>query len=408
MTEVDVLIVGAGHAGGMAAITLRQAGFTGSILMLGEEAEPPYERPPLSKAYLKNELETERLFLRKPSYWQEHHIDLMMNSRVARVTPTAQCVDTDDGRVWRYQHLIWATGGRPRPLVCEGAALQGVHYVRSIKNVRALKSELQAKSRLVVIGGGYIGLEVAASARKIGAHVSVVELQPHLLARVTSPPVADFFATKHRAEGVEIYTGTGVTGLAGSDRVEAVMLSSGQIIAADVVVVGIGIIPNVEPLAAAGIACDNGVHVDAQGRTADAHIFAIGDCAQHPNIFANGARIRLESVQNAVDQAKLVAAVCLGKAYDYADVPWFWSDQYDIKLQTAGLCLGYDQIVLRGEPTQAPFSVVYLRDGQMIAIDCLNNIRDFMAAKQLIAKKFRPDIAKLADPAIQLKTLLSD
>ncbi len=402
-----VLIAGAGHAGGMAAIALRQAGFTQSITIVGEESDPPYERPALSKAYFKDEIAQERLYLRKQSYWAEHDITIISNREVVRVRPERLEADVCDGRTLEYTSMIWATGGRARKLTITGSTLPGVFYLRSLADVTAIKSALATGKKIVVIGGGYIGLEVAASARKLGHAVTVIEALPRVLARVTSEPVSRFMESKHRAEGVDVKLGVGVEAIVGSTQVTGVKLADGTVVAADIVIVGIGIIPNTEALERTGIVCKNGVLVDAQCRTSDPNIFGIGDCAHHPNIYASGDLIRLESVQNAVDQAKIVAGVIMGTAKNYTELPWFWSDQYNIKLQTAGLLNGHDQIVIRGDATQSPFSVVYLKNGQIIAIDAINSIKDFMGAKTLITAKVKPDIERLANTAVSLKDLMS-
>lgn len=405
--KCDVLIAGAGHAGGMAAVALRQSGFTGVITMVGEESEPPYERPALSKAYLKDELAAERLYLRKQSYWAGNNITHIGNREVARVRPERCEVDLCDGRTIAYQYLIWATGGRVRKLTIFGNTLPGVFYLRTLADVTRIKAALFKDAKIVVVGGGYIGLEVAASARQLGLNVTVIEALPRVLARVTSEPISRFMEAKHRSEGVDVRLGIGVESIEGNTKVTGIKLADATVIPADIVIVGIGIIPNTEVLERAGITCKNGVLVDAQCRTSDSNIYGIGDCAHHPNIYADGDLIRLESVQNAVDQAKIVANVISGSAKDYTELPWFWSDQYNIKLQTAGLLSGHDQIVVRGDANKAPFSVVYLKQGQVIAIDAINSIKDFMGAKALIIAKAKPSITQLVDVNVALKDLMT-
>jgi len=406
VVERDVLIVGAGHAGAMAAIGLRQNSFSGSIAMVGDEAALPYERPPLSKAYLTGALEQHRLYLRKAEFWQERDIDVRLNTAVAHLNAQERTATLANGEVIRFNWCILATGGRARPLPVPGADLPGVHYLRTLADVDGIRASLKPGARLAVIGGGYIGLEVAASARKLGHEVTLIEALDRVLARVTSPVVSRFFEAKHRAEGVDVRLNIGVAAIEGSAQVTGVRLSSGEVVPADAVVVGIGIIPNCELAIEAGIACDNGIVVDELCRTANPEIFAIGDVARHPNVFAPGP-LRVESVQNAVDQAKTVVGVITGNPVAYADLPWFWSDQYDIKLQSAGLAIDYDEIVVRGSPDASPFSVCYLRGGTLIAIDCINSIKDFMAAKKLITSKAAPDRARLADPAVALKDLMA-
>lgn len=404
VVERDVLIVGGGHAGAMAAIGLRQNGFSGSITMVGDEAALPYERPPLSKAYLNGSLEQHRLYLRKAEFWQDRDIDVRLGTPVTRLDAQDRTATLSTGEIIRFTWCILATGGRARPLPVPGAELAGVHYLRTLTDVDGIRASLAPGARLAVIGGGYIGLEVAASARKLGHDVTLIEALDRVLARVTSPVVSRFFEAKHSAEGVNVLLNTGVTAIEGGDRVTGVRLSSGELVPADAVVVGIGIIPNCELAVETGLACDNGIVVDELCRTANPNIFAIGDVARHPNVFAPGP-LRLESVQNAVDQAKTVVGVITGNPVPYADLPWFWSDQYDVKLQTAGLAIDYDEIVVRGSSSASPFSVCYLRNGTLVAIDCINSIKDFMAAKKLIASQAAPDRARLADPSIALKDL---
>lgn len=404
VVERDVLIVGGGHAGAMAAIGLRQKGFTGSVAMVGDETALPYERPPLSKAYLTGALEQNRLYLRKAEFWQERDIDVRLGATVARLNAAEKTATLSTGETLRFNWCILATGGRVRPLPVPGADLPGVHYLRTLADVDGIRDSLKPGARLAVIGGGYIGLEVAASARKLGHEVALIEALDRVLARVTSPVVSRFFEARHRLEGVDVRLDTGVAAIEGEARVAGVRLASGEVIPADAVVVGIGIIPNCELAIEAGLACDNGIVVDEFCRTANPDIFAIGDVARHPNQYAPGP-VRVESVQNAVDQAKTVVGVITGNPVAYADLPWFWSDQYDIKLQTAGLAIDYDEIIVRGSPEQAPFSACYLRDGKLVAIDCINSIKDFMAAKKLITTGVVLDRARLADPAVALKDL---
>jgi 3-phenylpropionate/trans-cinnamate dioxygenase ferredoxin reductase component len=404
--ETDVLIVGSGQAGGSAAQNLRKMGYAGRILMIGDEAEPPYQRPPLSKAYFTGEMSAERLFLLKDTVWSERQIERITLREVVRVRPARREADLCDGRSISYQWMVWATGGRARTIPCPGNTLPGVFYLRSIADVTKIKAALTPDTRLCVIGGGYIGLEVAASARKLGHSVTVVEALDRVLARVTSEQVSRFMENVHRDHGTQIRLGVGVEAIDGTACVTGVKLADGTHIPCDMVIVGIGIIPNVEALERADISCSNGVIVDAHCRTSDPHILAIGDCAAHPNVFAGGNVIRLESVQNAADQARVAASVIMGMPESYADLPWFWSDQYDVKLQTAGLARDYDQIVLRGAGAATPFAVCYLRGDKLIAIDTMNSLKDFMAAKALIAKSIPVDPVQLADPAVELKSLL--
>ena len=406
MQHYDVLIVGGGHGGAQAAIALRTQGFAGSIAILGREDEPPYERPPLSKEYLAREKPFERLYLRPREYWADKAVDLLLGREVTAVDPAARQVTCADGAVLAYGELVWATGGDPRRLTCPGAELAGVHYVRTRADVDALMAELPGVSRAVVIGGGYIGLEAAAVLTKLGKAVTLIEALPRVLARVAGEDLSRFYEAEHRAHGVDLRTGCGVEALLGEGRVAGVRLADGTELPGDVVIVGIGIIPCVEPLLSAGAEGGNGVLVDGQCRTSLPHVFAIGDCAAHANGFAEGAVIRLESVQNANDQATVVAKVITGQEASYGATPWFWSNQYDLKLQTVGLSTGHDATVLRGDPAARSFTVVYLKQGQVIALDCVNCAKDYAQGRKLVEQRVAADPAALADPAIPLKELV--
>lgn len=402
----DVLIVGAGQGGAQAAISLRQGGFTGSIMMIGDEPYVPYERPPLSKEYLAGEKAFERILLRPADFWEARGVTLKLGVRISRVDPQAHVAITDDGEEIGYRHLIWAAGGYPRPLPLPGGDLAGLHLIRTRTQVDALRADVADAQDVVIIGGGYIGLEAAAVLAKAGKHVTVLEAQERVLARVAAKPISRFYEAEHRAHGVDVRTSIGISALEGEDgRVARVILGDGSVLPAQVVIVGIGLLPHQAVLAEAGAHCVNGVEVDASCRTSLPDIFAIGDCASHPNPFAGGERVRLESVPNAIEQAKIVASVILGDPQPYHAVPWFWSHQYDLKLQTAGLSIGYDAALVRGVPASRSFSLIYLRQGQVIAIDTVNCIKDFMAGKLLIEKGVRADPALLADPNVPLKTL---
>jgi 3-phenylpropionate/trans-cinnamate dioxygenase ferredoxin reductase component len=407
MNKADVIIVGAGHGGAQAAIVLRQSGFEGSIALIGREDEPPYERPPLSKDYLAREKPFERLYLRPLAFWAEKGIDLMLSTEVTAVDPVAQCVTLSNGDAMGYGDLIWATGGDPRKLNCPGSDLAGIHAVRDRKDVDAIMAELDQPGRVgrvVVIGGGYIGLEAAAVLTKLGKPVTLFETLPRVLARVAGEALSVFFEAEHRAHGVDLRTGIGVVAIEGeAGQVTGVRLSDDNVVPADMVIVGIGIIPAVAPLIAAGASGSNGVDVDAQCRTSLPHIYAIGDCAAHSNGFAQGAVIRLESVQNANDQAKVAAQAICGTNQAYSATPWFWSNQYDLRLQTVGLSSGHDQAVMRGDPATRSFSIIYLRDGQVIALDCVNMVRDYAQGRKLVEQGTTLTPAQAADVSVPLK-----
>ena len=399
----DVVIVGGGHGGAAQAAQLRQRGFAGSIAIITAEPELPYERPPLSKEYLAGEKSFERMLLRPPAFWAERQVDIHTGTRVTAVDAAAQRLETSAGGI-SYGHLVWAGGGDARHLACPGHDLAGIHAIRTRADVDALKAELKAPRRVAVIGGGYIGLESAAVLTKLGHRVTVFEAMDRVLARVAGEALSRFYEAEHRAHGVVIETGAQVAALTGdAGRVSGVTLADGRHFAADLVIVGIGIVPAVQPLLAAGAAGGNGVRVDDHCRTSLPGVFAIGDCALHVNAFAGGAEIRLESVQNAADMAATVARLLTGDPAPYHAVPWFWSNQYDLRLQTMGLSLGHDATVLRGDPASRSFSLVYLRQGKVIALDCVNAARDYVQGKALVEQGIIVPAAALADTATPLK-----
>ncbi|MEQ8269720.1 FAD-dependent oxidoreductase [Algiphilus sp.] len=405
-SDQHYVIVGAGQAGAEVASELRKRGFEGQISLIGDEPVAPYRRPPLSKAYFSGDAEADSLLVLKPPQLEKNGIDLLSGVTVDAIDRATHTVTLSDGRSLQYDKLALTTGGRARPLPCPGNDLDGVFLLRSLADVDAIRAHCNAETRMAIVGGGFIGLEVAASARKAGMAVTVVETLDRVLARVTAPVVSAFFERIHREAGVDLRTGVRVEAIEGTTKVEGVRLGDGSVIPADVVVVGIGLIPNVELAEAAGLEVDNGIVVDACAQTSDPDIVAAGDCANHPNRFA-GERIRLESVQNAMEQARVAAGTMLGAESPYDAVPWFWSDQYDCKLQMAGLSVGYDDIVLRGDPAaEKRFSAFYLRDGQLIAADSVGRPQDFMFAKKLVTLNIAPDRAKLADPEVPLKAFL--
>jgi len=403
----DVLIVGAGHGGAQAALALRQHKYAGSVALLGDEPDPPYERPPLSKEYFSGEKSFERILIRPQAIWAERDIELQLLRRVVAVDPAEQNVVLSDGSRIGYGKLIWATGGAPRRLSCSGSDLMGVHNVRTRADADRMLAETPKVQNVVVIGGGYIGLEAAAVLAKLGKQVTVLEAMDRVLARVAGEPLSRFYEAEHRAHGVEIHLNAQMDCLIGHDGwVTGVRMSDGSVLPADMVVVGIGIVPAVEPLIAAGAASGNGVEVDEFCQTSLPNIYAIGDCAIHANPFAGGQRIRLESVQNANDQAITAARHIAGDAAPYHAVPWFWSNQYDLKLQTIGLSLGYDEVVVRGQSAARSFTLVYLSKGKVLALDCVNSVKDYVQGKALVITQATPDKSVLANPEIPIKSLL--
>ena len=409
MDNADVVIVGTGHGGAQAAIALRQQGHEGSIVMVGRDSEPPYERPPLSKEYLAGDKPFERIMIRPAKFWADKDVELRLGKSVSEVDWMAHEVVLSDGSRIGYRKLIWAGGGDPRRLSCPGASLKGVHAVRDKRDVDTIMAALeQGARRFVVIGGGYIGLEAAAVLRKLDCEVTLLEALPRVLARVAGEELSRFVEAEHRAHGVDLRLETAVEAIEGDDgKVTGVKLADGEVIPCDAVIVGIGIVPAVAPLIAAGAAGSNGVDVDVYCRTTLDDVYAIGDCAAHANPFADQAVIRLESVQNANDMANTVARAIMGDKQPYHALPWFWSNQYDLRLQTAGLSLDYDQAILRGDPETRKFSVVYLKEGKPIAFDCVNNTKDYVQGRKLIENEIDDvDLELLADPEVPLKELL--
>lgn len=396
-----VVVVGAGQAGASCVARLRNQGFDGQITLIGSEPVPPYQRPPLSKAYLLGDMALERLFLRPESFYADQNIDLRLGVTVEAIDPNARRI-TVDGANLPYDHLVLTTGSTPRRLPAAiGGDLAGVLTMRDLADADAMAARVTEGARVLIVGGGYIGLEAAAVAAKRGLKVTLVEMAPRILQRVAAPETSAYFRDLHRAHGVEILEETGLVRLIGDGQVTGAELSDGSVLDVDFVVVGVGITPNIALAETAGLEIDNGIAVDAQGRTSDPHIWSAGDCASFPY---RGARIRLESVPNAIDQAEVVADNIMGAGTDYVAKPWFWSDQYDVKLQIAGLNTGYDRIVSRvGEGTA---SFWYYRGAELLAVDAMNDPRGYMIGKRLIEAGKSPDPDAIADPDTVLKTLL--
>jgi 3-phenylpropionate/trans-cinnamate dioxygenase ferredoxin reductase component len=406
--SADIVIVGSGHGGAQAAIALRQAGHDAPIIMLSRDRTPPYERPPLSKEYLSGEKPLERILIRPESFWAERGIDLRLGTNVAEVDWMAHEVVTGAGARIGYRKLICAGGGDARRLSCPGGDCAGIHTVRHRTDVDALRSELEAGARrAVVIGGGYIGLEAAAVLKKLGCEVTLLELQPRLLSRVAGETLSGFFLQEHRRQGIDVRLETGIERIEErAGRAAAVVTTAGDVIPAEIVIVGIGIVAAVGPLLAAGASGSNGLDVDEFCRTTLDDIYAIGDCAAHANPYADNAVIRLESVQNAHDMAACVARGIMGNPEPYDALPWFWSNQYDLKLQTVGLSLGHDAEVIRGSLEERSFSIVYLREERVIALDCVNRMRDYAQGRKLVEARAQIDLDLLADSNVALKDML--
>ncbi len=408
MTDQGVLIIGAGQAGSQVAASLRQGGFDGDITIVGDEPALPYQRPPLSKAYLKGELEEERLYLKPAEWYEAQQVRTITNESVSAVDVKKNTAVTSSGQTLNFDHLVFATGSRNRQLPLEGASLENVFGLRSLKDVDQLRPHVTKGKNLVIIGAGYIGLETAAVASGLGANVTVLELAERVLARVTSPVISAFYTKLHESHGVTITTKTSATSINSSGgAVESITLSDGQILPCDALLIGIGILPNIELAEEAGIACEDGILVDHEARTNIPHVFAAGDCAKRV-IQPYNVSGRLESVHNAIEQGKKVAAAIIGKPMPKIDCPWFWSDQYDVKLQIAGLSSGYDNYVTRGAIEDKKFAVFYFKDDVLIAADAINSPPEFMTAKRLILAQAKADPDRLADSAQSLKEIAAD
>ncbi len=401
-----VVIIGAGQAGCDLTAALRQQGYEGRIVMIGEEPALPYRRPPLSKAYLSGEMTEEQLYIKPASTYEKQNVEVITGARVESVDREAKNVTLANGEVIGYSKLAFCTGGHARRLPLPGAEKPNVHYVRTVADIEKLKAQFLPGKRLLIIGGGYIGLEAAAVGIKKELKVTLVEAMPRLLARVTGPELSEYYYGVHTAKGVDIKLGAGVDVLEGGELVERVVLADGTRLDADVIIVGIGLIPNTELAEAAGLEVDNGILVDQQCRSSDPDIFAAGDCANHDHGFLL-RRMRLESVPNASEGARVIAATICGKEAVHNGAPWFWSDQYDLKLQMVGLNQGYEEVVIRGSMDENSFSAFYLANGVIISADTVNRPKDFMMAKKLVTGRVKADAAKLSDESVELKSLIA-
>ncbi|MFK7913787.1 MAG: NAD(P)/FAD-dependent oxidoreductase [Pseudomonadales bacterium] len=397
-----VIIVGAGHAAGQAVASLRQEGYTDAITIIGDEPHVPYQRPPLSKHYLAGTQGLERVYLRPEKFYGDKDITLKLGTSVASINPAEKSVTTDGDETLEYDKLILATGSRPRKLSIPGSDLAGIHYLRTIADVDAIRAEMGAGKKIVIVGGGYIGLEVASVCVEAEMEVHVLEMESRILQRVTTAEMSAYYHQLHSSRGVNLHVDTLVSGFEGTDRVERVVCGD-RTFDADLVIVGIGIVPNVELAEAAGIICDNGIVVNERCETSAKDVYSAGDCTNHPNPVA-GRRLRLESVPNAMEQARVSAANICGNPKVYDAIPWFWSDQYELKLQMVGFSTEGDTQVLRGDQASNQFAVFYLKDGKVVAADAVNSPKEFMVCKQMLGKPV--DAAQLADPETDLKELL--
>lgn len=399
-----IAIVGAGQAGAEVAISLRQKKFAGRIVLIGDEAQPPYKRPPLSKAFLTGAMPASQLVLAPQANLERAGIEFLTGARATQIDREARQLHLVDGRRLHYDKLVLATGGWARRLAAPGADKPNIFTLRSLGDAEALRRQLLPGRRLAVIGGGFIGLEVAASARKLGLAVIVLENQSRILAKVTAPEISAFLDQLHRNHGVEIRCAVAASAFLGESEATAVALADGSLVPADLFLIGVGLLPHVELAEEAGLEVDNGIVVDARLQTSDPLIFAVGDCANAPNSFAR-RRLRLESVQNAVEQGRHVAAALLGETKIYESIPWFWSDQYDVKLQMVGLIDGYDRLALRGDPDMGSFSAFFLRENRVVAVHALNRPQDFLLGKKIVAAALPLTAETLSDEKIPLAAL---
>ncbi len=400
-----ILIVGGGQAGAQAIETLRREGFDGRLILVNDEPQLPYQRPPLSKKFLSGEMTADRLAFRHQAFYDEHRIELKLGVRAATLDAPGRLVSLSNGETVHYDRLLLCLGAVSRRLTCPGADLAGVQYLRDIADIPPIQAKLKPGARVLIIGGGYIGLETAATARKIGCLVTVLEMADRVMNRVVASNVSAYFEHEHRTQGVKIVCNTRVVHLEGNGHVERVVCADGSSYEADLLVVGVGAVANMQLASAGGLDCDNGIVVDEYCRTSDPHIYAAGDCTNHPSRRYE-MRVRLESVDNAFEQARTAALNLLDRPTIHDRVPWFWSDQFDNKLLIVGLSQGHDQQVTRGDPATRSFSVCYLKGGELQALEAVNNAKDYMAARKLIADRARPDLDRLADPAIALKEVV--
>ena len=400
------VIIGASHAGSSLATAVRKEGWQGRIIVIGDETVMPYHRPPLSKALLMGEKTPDQLEIFKPTVYEKANIEFRLGVSVEKIDRNAQTVLLNNGESIAYDKLGLCTGARVRRLDIPGANLKGVHYLRTLADAQAIGAAVKPGGKAVIVGGGYIGLETAASLRKLGMDVTVLEMMNRILERVTAPELSAYYSDLHSRHGVNIVVNAQALELRGQDHVQQVVCNEGRTLDADLVIIGIGVIPNTELAADAGLEINSGIVVDDLAQTADANIVAVGDCTNHPNDLL-GYRLRLESVPNAMEQAKAAAASICGQQKPYHALPWFWSDQYNIKLQIAGMNRGYESVVVRGEPSTDQFVAWYLKGDQVLAADCINSPKEFMLAKKIIGQKTKVNPSDLANPGVDLNTLLS-
>ncbi|MDX1692302.1 MAG: FAD-dependent oxidoreductase [Ketobacteraceae bacterium] len=399
------IIIGASHAGASLANAVRKEGWQGKILVIGDENNMPYHRPPLSKALLNGEKTADQIELFKSTVYEKSHIEFKLGVKVESIDRENKTITLNNGETLSYDKLGLCTGARVRELPIPGHDLEGIYYLRTLADAQAIQSQVKEGNKAVIVGGGYIGLETAASLRKLGMEVTVLEMMHRVLERVTAPELSEYYTKLHESHGVKIYTEAQAIEFKGDGKVQQVVCNDDLVLDADMVIVGIGVIPNTELAEAAGLQAENGILVDEFAQTADPDIVAAGDCTNHPNDLL-GFRLRLESVPNATEQARTAASSICGKQKAYHSLPWFWSDQYDVKLQIAGFNLGYEHVVLRGNPDDNQFVAWYLKGDEILAADCINSSKEFMQAKKIIANKIPLSDELLADANNDLKALV--
>ena len=400
-----IVIAGAGQAAIQSAVSLRKFGYEGSITIIGEESHPPYQRPPLSKDYLLGKTQLDRVHLKKEAFYEENKIELIINTRVESIDRKRKTVSLSNKENLDYGKLIIAAGSRVRKLDVPGVDKNGIHYLRGLDDANALKENLKEGKKLVIVGAGYIGLEVAAVAASLKIETSVIDIADRVMSRTVDPLISDYYHSLHKNSGVNIHLKHGLKSITGEGNVEKVFCTNNLELDADIVVIGAGVIPNDELALTAGLTCENGIVVNEFGQTEDKNIYACGDCTNHPNKIL-GRKLRLESVHNAMEQSKAVASSIMGLKEPYNQVPWFWSDQYDHKLQIVGLSGDHDEVIMRGSKSEQSFLLFYLKNKEIIAVNAINSSKEFLISKKLVANKviISPDI--ISDQSVQLNDLL--
>ena len=401
----NLVIIGTGQSAAQCALTLRRNMFKDHITMIGEEKHLPYQRPPLSKEFLSGEVSLERVFMKSKEFFDQNDVTIFTSTPVISIDRNKKILSLSNQEDLTYNKLVIATGSRVRKLNVEGSSLKNISYLRSIEDANRLKEYFKFGKKLVIVGAGYVGLEVAATAVKKGINVTLIEMENRIMSRTVDPVISKYFDSLHRQNGVEIFLEAALEKFEGKDAVERVICSNGQIIEADGVLIGVGILPNQELAESAGLNCNNGILVDEFGKTEDTSIFACGDCTNHPNTYLN-KNLRLESVHNALEQAKTVAMSLLGKQEKYNQVPWFWSDQYDKKLQIVGFSDDHDELVIRGSIEEDNFMLFFLKEGKLIAVNSVNNPKEFLICKKLVANKQKISSDAISNQSVDLKELL--